>query len=101
MTTEQPILRPNQCRAARVLLHISRKTLGVKSGLRTKAVDAFEKNRLELDAAQQTRLREILEALGAEFIPEDDQQGYGVRRRYNSQQITSLTRWEGEGGPSL
>lgn len=101
MNTEQPILHPDQSRAARILLRISKKTLGLKSGLGTEAVEDFERSRRELDDSQQNHLREILEELGAEFLPEDDEHGYGVRRRYNTQKIASLNRWEGEGGPSL
>lgn len=101
MTIENPILRSDQSQAARILLHVSMKTLGLKSGLGTEIVDEFEQGRHDLEPEQQEQLREALEELGAEFIPEDENNGYGVRRRHNARKINSLNRWEGEGGPGF
>lgn len=101
MAIENSIIRPDQAHAARILLHVSARTVGLRTGLDPETVEDFENGQIELDDSQQDQLREVLEDLGAEFFPEDDESGYGVRRRYNTRKIHSLHRWEGEGGPAL
>ncbi len=100
MAENNPTIRPDQAHAARILLHVSVKSVGLGAGLDSELVEDFENGRAELDSIQQEQLREALEELGADFISEDDENGYGVKRRHNSRKIRSLNRWEGEGGPA-
>lgn len=100
MALFNPILRPDQAHAARILVQVTQDYLGKKSGLGTDIVRAFEEGRSELEPSQQTELRSALESLGAVFIPEDDDAGHGVRLKFNSRKVRSLQTWEGEGGPA-
>ncbi|AGS33536.1 hypothetical protein B841_00265 [Corynebacterium maris DSM 45190] len=101
MATDNTIIHPDQAHAARILLHVSEKTVGLKSGLGAETIEDFEHGQAELDDAQQEQLRTALEELGADFLPEDADHGYGVRRRYNARKVRALNKWEGEGGPAL
>lgn len=101
MATDNIIIHLDQAHAARILLHVSAKTVGLKSGLGAEVIEDFEHGQTELDDARQEQLRTALEELGAEFLPEDADHGYGVRRRYTDRKIRALNKWEGEGGPSL
>lgn len=101
MATDNMTIHPDQAHAARILLRVSETTVGLKSGLGAETVEGFEQGQAELDDAQQDQLRTALEELGAEFLPEDADNGYGVRRRYNARKVRALNKWEGEGGPAL
>lgn len=82
-------------------MKVSEQTVGLKSGLGAEVVEGFENGQTELDDAQQEQLRTALEELGAEFLPEDSERGYGARLRYTARKVQALDKWEGEGGPAL
>jgi hypothetical protein len=85
-------------RAARALTQVSAKVIGRSAGLDKQQVRDFEKGKLSLTPEQNGQLRRALEKFGVVFIDDDDQGGYGVRRKFNATKITRLETWEGEGG---
>lgn len=98
MTLFNPIIRPGQAQAARVLVQVTPDYLSQKSGFDLALLRDFEAGRVELDADQQEKLRAALEDLGAVFLPEDEEFGHGVRLKFNSRKAHSIRTWEGEGG---
>ncbi|WP_236862528.1 XRE family transcriptional regulator [Brevibacterium daeguense] len=100
MTTDESLITPEQARAARTLVQISPEYLAGEIGVETSALRGFEYGLSDIDPAQNGRLREVLEAYGAVFIPEDDEGGCGVRLKFNRSKVRSLNRWENEGGPA-
>ncbi|WP_372698886.1 XRE family transcriptional regulator [Arthrobacter sp. JSM 101049] len=99
MTTPED-LTPDLARAARALTQVSARVIGRAAGLEKQQVRAFEKGKEPLAADQLRHLRRALEEHGVVFIPDDDQGGCGVRRKFNSSKVRRLETWEGEGGPA-
>ena len=100
MTTTAEDLTPDLARSARALTQVSAGVIGRAAGLEKQQVRAFEKGNQPLAADQLRHLRRALEEHGVVFIPDDDQGGYGVRRKFNSSKVRRLETWEGEGGPA-
>lgn len=94
-------MTPDLARAARALTQVSVEEIAEAASLETERVRNFEHRGLALDPEANKRLRLALEEFGALFFDEDDQGGYGVRRKYNSSKTRQLGRWEGEGGPAF
>lgn len=92
-------LTPDLARAARALTQVSVEEISEAAALEAAPVRDFEHRGLALAPNDNKKLRVALEEFGAVFFDEDDQGGYGVRRKYNSSKIRQLGRWEGEGGP--
>lgn len=93
-------LTPDLARAARALTQVSVADISEAAGLDAGRVRDFEHRGFALDPGSGRRLRVALEAFGAVFFAEDDQGGYGVRRKHNADRTRQLTRWESEGGPA-
>lgn len=93
-------LTPDLARAARALTQVSVDVIGEAAAIEPARVRDFEHRGIALDRADNNTLRAALEEYGAAFFAEDDEGGYGVRRKHNASKIRQLTRWEGEGGPT-
>lgn len=93
-------LTPDLARAARALTQVSVDDVGDAAALEPARVRDFEHRGFGLDLEAKNKLRVALEGFGAVFFDEDDQGGYGVRRKYNSSKTRQLGRWESEGGPA-
>lgn len=100
MTTTPQDLTPDLARSARALTQVSASVIGHAAGLEKQQVKDFEKGRHSLAADQLRHLRRALEEHGVVFIADDEQGGYGVRRKFNSSKVRRLETWEGEGGPA-
>ena len=100
MTHSTQPLTPDLARAARALTQVSVDTLATESGLEASAIRGFEQGVAALPPGAEAALRAALEAFGADFIPEDEVQGYGVRQRYNTAKVRRFENWENEGGPA-
>jgi transcriptional regulator with XRE-family HTH domain len=68
-----------QCRSARTLLGWSVSKLASAASVAESAIDDFEMERRQPEAATLEALRRVLEDVGVEFLPADD-----VRLRANS-----------------
>ncbi|MFA5606483.1 MAG: XRE family transcriptional regulator [Leucobacter sp.] len=95
---EEVTLTSDLARAARAFTKVSTKTIAQGAGLTKEQVRSFEQGVTDLPEAAKVRLRESLEKYGALFIPEDEEAGYGVRRRYPREKLMRLNTWESEGG---
>ena len=95
---EDVFLTPDLARAARAFTKVSVGTIAKRADLTRDEVRGFEQSRLSLQTEEKARLKESLEHFGAMFIDEDDQGGYGVRRKYPREGFMRLNTWEGEGG---
>ncbi|MBO0594978.1 XRE family transcriptional regulator [Nesterenkonia sp. E16_7] len=93
-------LTPDLARAARALTQVSVEEISEAAALDPTRVRGFEHRGSGLDQDSRRKLRSALEEFGAVFFDEDDQGGYGVRRKYNAAKTRQLDRWEGEGGPA-
>lgn len=91
-------ITPEQCGAARILTHVDRDLLATASGVPAPAIAAFEESEAPLAAGDLERVRQALERLGADFIPEDEMGGAGVRLRFDAGQARQISAWEEEGG---
>lgn len=100
MTNHQMVLTSDLARAARALTQVSPRTIGREAGLEKKQLRQFEKGNQPMAAEPAARLIRALEHYGAVFIPDDEQGGYGVRRKYNAAKVRRLEAWEDEGGPA-
>ncbi len=96
------ILTGRQIAAARALTSIGQSALAEAAGISLKTLRRMEANGLNVPASSQpckvTMVRRALERLGAQFIPEDQHAGAGVRLKFNRSDMRQLGRWEGEGG---
>lgn len=70
-------LTPEQCRAARVFLHISQKQLADAAGVSVRTISHFEAGDRTPIRATIAALRSALEAAGIEFL---DGEAPGLRR---------------------
>ncbi|TLP73302.1 hypothetical protein [Nesterenkonia sphaerica] len=95
------LLTPDVARAARALTRVSTEVIGEAAAVDPARVRDFEHRGVSLDADSNHRLRAALEEYGVVFIAEDDDGGYGVRRKYSSSRIRQLQNWEAEGGPAF
>jgi hypothetical protein len=93
-------LTTDLARAARALAQVSLTCVAEHAELAPERLSAFERHRIGLAAGERFRLRRALEDFGVVFIPEGDQGGYGVRRRFTRAKVTRLESWENEGGPA-
>ncbi|RJN31792.1 hypothetical protein [Nesterenkonia natronophila] len=93
-------LTPDLARAARALTRVSTEVIGEAASLDPLRVRDFEHRGVSLNAESNERLRAALEDYGVVFFAEDDDGGYGVRRKYSASRIRQLQNWEGEGGPA-
>ncbi|MFM9378707.1 helix-turn-helix domain-containing protein [Gordonia sp. VNK21] len=86
-------------RAARHLCQVSVRTVARRAGLDTKAVRKYEKGGDTLSAGEIQQLTDALTYFGARFVPEDENGGVGVRRKFTRTAVTMIDTWEDEGGP--
>jgi hypothetical protein len=97
---EKIILTADLARAARALAQVSVTCVADHAGLSPERLAAFERHRVDLETADKLQLRRTLEKFGVVFISEDDEAGYGVRRRFTRAKVARLETWENEGGPA-
>lgn len=93
-------LTPDVARAGRALTQVSVETISQAASLDPVRVREFEHRGVALDAESNNKLRAALEEFGVVFFAEDEDGGYGVRRKYTASKTRQLKRWEGEGGPA-
>ncbi|MGO1183350.1 MAG: XRE family transcriptional regulator [Micrococcaceae bacterium] len=87
-------------RAARALVGVNAQYVANEAGLTLDQLRNFEKGLHELTDPEQERVEHALSHLGAVFLPDGPDGGYGVRLRFARGKINSIGRWEGEGGPT-
>lgn len=92
-------LTPGLARAGRALAQINSLIISEEAGLTRQQVRDFEKRVGSLTLDEKTRLQKTLENYGIVFIAEEENIGYGVRKRHNASKARQLKRWEDEGGP--
>lgn len=100
MAQSEPLLTPDLARAARALAQVSVDHLAEAATLDPAELRAFERSRATVEPDENRRLRRALEDVGVLFVPEDDEAGVGVRRKYNRRKVRRLESWENEGGPA-
>ena len=79
-STENVVMSPAQCRAARALISMNQPQLAEASGLGLSTVVDFERERRQVAAPTVELIRRALEDAGIEFIAENGG-GAGVRMR--------------------
>lgn len=87
-----------QCRAARVLVEISRERLAQRTGIDVSVIEHFELKIDAPDAQIVATLKNALEEAGAVFIPDDGDRGAGVQLKFSGSVTQRIITWEGEGG---
>lgn len=100
MTSRDFIIPADLARAARALTQVSYAVVARAADLEPERLHGFERGHGTLNSDESHRLRRALEDLGALFIAEDEQAGYGVRQKFNSVKSRRLETWEDEGGPA-
>lgn len=94
------IFNGDLARAARALVGVNAQYVASESDVSLDQLRNFEKGLHDLSPAEQERVEHALSQLGAVFIPDGPDGGYGVRLRFGRGKINSIGRWEGEGGPT-
>lgn len=97
----QHIFNGDMTRVARILVKVSAQYIAREANVTKEELRDFEKGRHDLSEKKQERVRAALEELGAEFLPDGPNGGYGIRLKFGRSRIYSLERCEGEGGPRL
>ncbi|MFB2572684.1 hypothetical protein [Micrococcus sp. IITD107] len=100
MDTHGKEITADLARAARALAQVSAGHLASQARLDEQLVRDFEHGRASLTSDQNRLLRHTLEVLGVDFLPEDRQYSYGVRRRHSARGVGQMVKWENEGGPA-
>lgn len=91
------MINGSQCRAARALVEVSRRTLARRSGVDLEVLERFENLAGSLEHNELQAIQQALEALGAVFIPENGA-GYGVHLKFSNAEAERIARLECEGG---
>jgi transcriptional regulator with XRE-family HTH domain len=86
------------CKAARVLVEVSRAKLATAANVDERVIEAFERGIDTPDGVTIAALQAALEELGAVLIPEEGSQGVGVRLKFNQSITRRLGTLENEGG---
>ncbi|WHO40801.1 DNA-binding protein [Sphingobium sp. AP49] len=86
-------------RAARALVEWPRDHVARLAGVEEQALADFENGRTALPEPEALRLHSILEEGGAQFLPETDGMGVGVRLKFTARDARAINRMESEGGP--
>lgn len=89
---------PALCHAARILAEVDRKVLSDESGIAEDRIEEFENGTAELGDTTAEKLKSALEALGIIFLPEEEEGGVGIRRKFTEGENRRILNWEGEGG---
>ena len=76
------MLTPAQLRAARALVGWSRETLAEKAGVSAQTVTGFELLGADSKISTLHKIKRALEAVGVQFIDEDEVGGPGVRLKH-------------------
>ena len=84
-------------RAARALVEWPRDHVARLAGIDTPMLADFEAGRADPGDDAKARLRLILEQGGAVFLPEDGEQGAGVRLKFTARDVRAINRMEGGG----
>jgi transcriptional regulator with XRE-family HTH domain len=86
--------------AARTLTGVSRADLAKAAGIAPATLTQMEAegSAIVVAADAADAVRRALENFGAQFIPESDGIGAGVRLRFTRQDVKQIGRLEGEGG---
>lgn len=95
-----PLLTGDLARAARALTQISPDLIAQRAGVEPDQLRSFERGVIDLDSDQLAELWATLEHYGAQFIAEDADGGYGVRRKFSARNVKRIENWENEGGPA-
>ncbi|ALG85972.1 transcriptional regulator [Gordonia phthalatica] len=86
-------------RAARHLSGVSAGTIARHAEVETKALRQYEKGGESLTSEEIHRVARALVHYGAQFVPEDEFGGVGVRRKFTETSVMLIETWESEGGP--
>lgn len=86
-------------RAARHLCQVSPRTIARHAGIHPDALRQYEKGGDSLSPEEIQRVTEALIHYGAQFVPEDEYGGVGVRRKFTRTSVLRIETWESEGGP--
>lgn len=98
MTSHDFIIPGDLARSARALTQVSVAMVAEAADLGADRLRAYERGDGTLTAEQSHRLRLALEEFGALFVAEDEQAGYGVRKKWSGSLTQRVETWEGEGG---
>lgn len=79
--SDDNLITPDQCRAARALMGWSRADLAARSGVGASTLSDFEGGKRVPYARTLVDVRRALEAGGVTFIPGDEGSGPGIRLR--------------------
>lgn len=90
----------SQIVAARALTEISQAKLAQRAQVELPALVGLEarRNIPNVSTAELSRIRLVLEHMGAVFLAERDGAGVGVRLKFGRGQTRAIDRWEDEGG---
>lgn len=102
MTSTPHPITADLARAARALAQVSRNDIAEHTGLEEELVRDLEHGRRTITPQLSDLLYRALEEFGVEFLPVDEQAGfgYGVRQKFNPRTVKRLENWENEGGPA-
>lgn len=99
MTNRELFMDGALARSARVLCQVSTRVVALRAGLDRDLLRDYERGVVDLSDAEAQQLADALMYFGARFIPEDDDGGVGVRRKFSRTKVRMIDRWESEGGP--
>ncbi|EYT63260.1 MULTISPECIES: hypothetical protein [Dietzia] len=99
MTDRELHMDASLARSARILCLVSTGVIAARSGLDQQKIRDYERGVGDLDDAEVQSLSDALTYYGARFIPEDENGGVGVRRKFTRTKVKMIDRWESEGGP--
>ena len=70
-----------------------------RAGMDTERLKHYERGLGSVTQAEAQALVSAFNYYGVVFIPEDDNGGVGVRRKFGQTKVEMIENWEGEGGP--
>lgn len=99
MTDSELFMDASLARSARILCLVSSSVVAARAGLEQTRLREYERGASDLDDAEVQALTDALIYYGARFLPEDENGGVGVRRKFTRTKVRMIDRWESEGGP--
>jgi hypothetical protein len=92
----------SQIAAARAFTEMSQAKLAGRAQVEQSVVAELEARRNSPNdpSAELSRIRLVLEQMGAVFLDEHGGAGAGVRLKFGRSQTRAIDRWEDEGGPA-
>lgn len=97
---KKPAITGSQIIAARAFTGIGQAKLAERAEVELSVLASLEaRGNVPNDlSAELSRIRLVLEQMGAVFLPERDGAGVGVRLKFGWNQTRAIDRWEDEGG---